>query len=62
MGRSELWESDDPETQARAVALCNSPCPLFEWCRAEARTLRKLGGMEIEGVWGGEIYPPVREA
>lgn len=61
VGKSDLWESPHYSDQVQAVAICNSPCPLIEWCRGEARELRVNGGMVIEGVWGGEIYPSVQE-
>lgn len=56
--RSDLWESEDPETLRRAAATCLS-CPLLDWCQDRARVLQRDGKMIIEGVWGGEIYPKV---
>lgn len=55
VGRPTEWESDDANVIAQARAVC-AECAGREWCEREARHAVE-DGLEISGVWHGEIYP-----
>ncbi len=53
-GRSEMWESDDPEVIMYAQGVCGV-CPAQGWCSDQAKSTLDLG-LSLAGVWAGQVY------
>lgn len=50
-----MWESEDPELISWAVSACGL-CPVADWCQNERNRL-VTAGMDLVGVWAGQVYP-----